>query len=306
MLEIRNLNTFLRVAALQNFTKAAEELGYSQSNVSAQIKQLEQEVGIALFDRIGRGVYLTSYGEALVPYAQRVVSSAISLENFMKSDELLEGVIRFGMTNSLFELLSETVLLNYHQRFPWVQVELMLDATASLENLLRHGKLDTACLIGDPLPRTEWRIWKEIQVPIVLVSNREHPLAERKQIPLSQIVEQELILMEESAPYSRRFEETLSASGLTCRPFLRLQSADSARRLVERGDFLSLLPLYSVQAGIQAGTLCRLPVPEWRGTQYIQVVLHRGKAITPQITGFLEELNAILDGILNEQLLADG
>ena len=53
-MEIRNLNTFLLVASLQNFTKASQELGYSQSNVSAQIKQLEQEVGVPLFDRIGK------------------------------------------------------------------------------------------------------------------------------------------------------------------------------------------------------------------------------------------------------------
>ena len=66
MLEIRNLKTFLRVAALQNFTKAGQELGYSQSNVSVQISQLEKAVGVPLFDRIGKNVQLTSYGTALV------------------------------------------------------------------------------------------------------------------------------------------------------------------------------------------------------------------------------------------------
>lgn len=302
MLEIRNLNTFLRVAALQNFTKAAEELGYSQSNVSAQIKQLEQAVGFALFDRIGRNVYLTSYGEALVPYARRVVSSVIELEGFMKSDEVLEGIIRVGMTNSLFELLLETVMLNYHQRFPRVRLELLLDATTSLEELLRHGKLDAACLIGDPMPQTEWRIWSAAEIPIVLVANNAHPLSGCKGIPLSQIAEQELILMEESAPYSRQFEAVLSARQLDCRPFLRLQSADAALRLVERGSFISLLPLYSVQAAIRTGSLCRLDAPEWQGTQHVQIVLHRGKAITPQIAGFLEELSAILGNVLPERL----
>ena len=208
-MEIRNLKTFLRVAALQNFTKAAEELGYSQSNVSVQISQLEREVGFMLFDRIGKNVHLTSYGEALIPYAQRIVSSVIELETFMKSDELLGGVLRVGMVNSL---------------------------------------------------------------------------------------------MEGSAPYSRQFEAALSAKSLSCRPFLRLQSADTAVRLVERGPFISLLPLYSVQAAVQAGSLSRLNVPEWKGTQFVQMVLYRGKAITPQIRGFLEELSAILNDILPKRL----
>ena len=65
-MEIRNLKTFLQVAALQNITKASVELGYSQSAVSVQIRQLEQELDLPLFDRIGKNVFLTSYGKALL------------------------------------------------------------------------------------------------------------------------------------------------------------------------------------------------------------------------------------------------
>ena len=61
-MEIRNLNTFLQVASIKNFTQAGRNLGYSQSNISAQIQQLEQEVGAPLFNRIGRQVTLTQYG----------------------------------------------------------------------------------------------------------------------------------------------------------------------------------------------------------------------------------------------------
>ena len=83
-MEIRNLKTFLRVAALRNFTAAAKELGYSQANVSAQIKQLEEEVGAPLFDRIGRGVAPTQYAEALLPHARAIINSAAQMENLFK------------------------------------------------------------------------------------------------------------------------------------------------------------------------------------------------------------------------------
>lgn len=303
-MELRNLMTFLRVAALQNFTRAADELGYSQSNVSAQIKQLEQELGCLLFDRIGKSVYLTSYGEALVPYARRVASSMMELESFMRSEESLDGTIRVGMTDSLFELLLEDAMLNYHRRFPRVRLELLLDSTTSLEDALRHGRLDTACLIGDPLPQTEWNIWDSVEIPIVLVANSSHPLASRRSITLADIAGQELILMEESAPYSRRLESALSARRLECRPFLRLQSANAARKLVEREPFVSLLPLYSVQAAVRDGSIVCLDVPEWRSTQHVQMVLHRSKVVTPQIQGFLEELCFVLGDALAERLNA--
>lgn len=76
-MEIRNLQTFLQVAGLQNITQASKELGYSQSNVSTQIQQLEKEVGAPLFNRMGRGVTLTQYGEELLPFARSIVSTSL-------------------------------------------------------------------------------------------------------------------------------------------------------------------------------------------------------------------------------------
>ena len=195
-MELRNLNTFLRVAALRNFTRASQELGYSQSNVSAQIKQLEQELGHPLFDRIGRNVFLTSYGEALLPYARQVVSTVLQMENFMKSEATLGGgTLRVGMTDSLSELRLDDALLRFHQRFPKMKLEMTLDATAALIDYLRHGQLDAACLIGDPLSQAEWAVWSAWETPIVLVSNPAHPLACRREVSLSELAEQDLILM---------------------------------------------------------------------------------------------------------------
>ena len=131
-MEIRNLNTFLRVASLQNFTKAAKELGYSQSNVSAQIKQLEEELAHPLFDRIGKNIFLTAYGEALIPYARQIISTALEMETFMQSEENIGGTIRVGMTDSLSELLLDNALIAYHHRFPHVHIELCIDSTSSL------------------------------------------------------------------------------------------------------------------------------------------------------------------------------
>lgn len=301
-MELRNLNTFLRVAALQNFTRASQELGYSQSNVSAQIKQLEQELGHPLFDRIGRNVFLTSYGEALLPYARQAVSTILQMENFMKSEAALEGTLHIGITDSLSELQLDDALLRFHRRFPKVKLEMTTDATAALIDYLQHGQLDTACLIDDPLSQAEWAVWNAWETPIVLVSNPVHPLACRQTVSLPELAEQDMILMETSAPYSRQFENALAAQQIECHPFLRIQSADTARRLVEQGSFLSVLPLYTVQASIQAGKLCRIYVPECSWSQHVQLVLHHNKVITPQIRGFLEEMQLALGNIFAKKL----
>lgn len=146
-MEIRLLQTFLQAATLRNFTFTAKTMGYSQSNVSAQIQQLEEELGAPLFNRIGKSVTLTQYGEQLIPHARELVSMSVRLENFMKSEEALGGTIHVGIVESLFQCFIEPVILQYHKHFPNVNIELTVDSTSALKELLANGQLDMACLI---------------------------------------------------------------------------------------------------------------------------------------------------------------
>lgn len=305
-MEIRNLKTFLQVASIQNFTQAAAELGYSQSNVSAQIKQLEEEIGFPLFDRIGRSVHLTTYGEALLPFARQAVTSVLQIQNFKKSDLALDGTIRIGMSDSLFERMTDDTLLRYYQRFPHVQVELSLDPTSVLLEKISRGQLDAACLIGDPLSETQWTIQNAIEVPIVVVAGPGSPLSEKKRVKLRDLTDQPLILMEKSAPYSLLFEHALASQNIEVRPSIRLQSPEAARRLTERGPFLTVVPLYSVQRSIEKGLLKILDLPEWKETQQVQMVLHHAKVITSQIQGFLDILRDEWNSLLYNEKKDNG
>ena len=293
-MEIRNLKTFLKVASMQNFTHAARALGYSQSSVSAQIQQLEQEIGAPLFNRIGQ-VTLTQYGEALLPYARELCTIALEMESLTQSEAFLGGTVRAGLADSVSELLLEDALLAYHERFPRVQLELSLDTTANLLDRLKRGELDAACVITDPLPAAQWQVWAERPVPIVAAANPALEICREKTVTLEALAAQPLVLMETAAPYSLQFEQALAKLHLECRPVFRLQSAAAALRLTERNPFVTVLPLYTVKDAAEAGRVQILPVPEWEIQQSVQTVLHRGKAMTPQVTGFLEELDRMLN-----------
>ena len=178
-MEIRNLITFTKVAETQSLSKAAKLLGYAQSTVTMQMQQLEQELGRPLFDRIGKNVYLTDFGRALVPYARNAVAAAAAVENFGKSDAVLGGTVRIGITDSLFELLMRAFLPAYHARFPRVRVELQVDTTVNLTQQLLQGSIDAMCVIDDPLPQGQWHIWRQTEVPVVLAANPAQALAGR-------------------------------------------------------------------------------------------------------------------------------
>lgn len=298
-MEIRNLQTFLKVAALQNITQASKELGYSQSNVSTQIQQLEQEVGAPLFNRMGRGVSLTQYGEELLPYAHKIVSTAQKMENFLKSEESLGGVVKVGIVESLYDLLSADIFIRYHERFPRVKMELTVDATETLKDQLKRGILDVACIIDRPLSETEWQCWYGIDVPVVVVANPRNPLAKKEYVEWEELGEQKFVLMEESAPYSTQFYQVLAGHRVTLQPFLKLQSTDMACKLVEKGEYLSILPFYSVREAVERGRVKILQMPGEEQLQSVQIVLHGSKVIIPQIEGWMEELQKILENAVD-------
>lgn len=293
-MELRNLLTFLKVAQLLNFTQAARELGYSQSNVSAQIQQLEQALGAPLFNRIGKHVSLTQQGEMLLPYAQKVADAVSALESVTRTDAELAGTVRFGIVESLYERIAEELLLCYHKRFPKVMVDLTVDASETLKALAARGKLDAICLIDVPLTPADWYCCFRDEVPIVVAAGKGHPMAACKTVTLPQLAEQEWVLMEAEAPYNAVPERVMAAHGLSLRTFLRLQSTKTARRLTQRGPFLTLLPQYAVQLELERGDLVKLDVPELRQTQQVQLALHKQRNLSPQLKGLLEICGDVL------------
>jgi DNA-binding transcriptional LysR family regulator len=298
-MEIRQLQIFLQVAAIQNFTKAGQTLGYSQSNISAQIRQLEEEIGAPLFNRIGRNITLTQYGEELLPYARQIVSTAVHMESFLKSEEALGGTLRVGMVESLFSPLAEQVLTAYHARFPRVDVVLTVDATETLKEHLRQGRLDLACLIDDPLGKGEWVCRRSLQVPVVIAAHPDDPLCRRESLHLRDLEQAQFIQMEATAPYSIHFQQALAEQQLAVRSFLTLQSAEAACRLVQSGQYLTVLPLYTVLPAARQGRIRVLPVEDFPLWQYVQIALHRNKVPTPQEEGFIDILSGALQRLVS-------
>lgn len=293
-MEIRLLQTFLQVASLQNFTQAAKVLGYSQSNVSAQILQLEQEIGAPLFNRIGKTVSLTQYAQELIPLARQLVATSVKIENFMKSKEALGGTIRVGIIESLFQRFVEPIILQYHKQLPNVKIELVVDGSETLKDLLQHGQLDLACLIDSQLPQSNWKIWHKKAVPICIIANPEHPLAAKQQLSLADLKNQEFILMEDSASYSTAFENAMMEQRLPLNAFLKLQNAEKACSLVQKGLFLSVLPSYVVSEAVQNRNVVLLDVADFSYEENVYLLMHHAKVPTPQIEGFLEIFQAAL------------
>ena len=289
-MELRHLQTFLQVASLQNFTQAAKMLGYSQSNVSAQIQQLEQEIGVLLFKRIGRHVLLTQQGEELVPYAQQVITDSLRMQDVLKDKASLGGVIRIGMVQSLFDNLFKDALAKYHALFPQVKIELTLEGTEILKDQLKHGLLGAICVIDNPLSQREWTCLQIQPVKIVVIANPGNKLTRKKSLTLAELEAENLILMEDTASYSQHFQHLLAGQNLKLEPFLKMQSTSMALQLVEAGNYITVLPEYVVNEAARDQKVTILNLPEFHQLQYVQFAQHKSSIRTIQNEAFLQIL----------------
>lgn len=152
---LRQLETFVWVATLGNFRKTAEHLNTTQPAISTRIAGLEDLLGVKLFERDTGSVRLTSKGQELLPYAEKVLRMADLFRERLGNEAVLSGVLRLGVSETIVHTLLPTFLSELHDRHPDVDVEITVDATINLRNELVARTLDLAFLMG---PVSEYRI----------------------------------------------------------------------------------------------------------------------------------------------------
>ena len=290
-MEIRNLTTFLKVTELKSFSKAAEALDYSQSAVTVQIQQLERELGVQLFDRIGKNVSITQYGKDFVAYARDVVSAVSRASAFATSKADLTGTVRVGTLDSLMTASFADIVPEFHRRFPRVLANIHGENVARLKELLIKNEIDLIYTLDEQLHDTQFVKVYEAEEDIVVVANAENPLARRGDVRLADLVGHPFVLMNRNNAYRDQFDRELARHGLSIEPFCELESDVLALRLlVEDAAFLSVLPRYTVQRSIHEQQLAVVPVEDCVMRQWRQLLYHKNKVVTPQIQGMLDTI----------------
>lgn len=291
-MELRILNTFLKVAQLQSFSKAADSLGYSQSAITVQVQQLENELGVRLFDRIGKNVTITHYGQSFIPYARDVISSATKAAHFAVDDHELTGTLRIGSIESIITTSFSEILPLFHQRCPHVTTTIYSGGTQELLEMLHHNELDLIYTLDEP--GYDPQLIKLFEQPeeVVVMAGGQHPLSKSEHLMLKDIIHEDFILMPKTSNYRHLFDAELARQKLEVHPFLELDGTDMAIRLLENNPYLTVLPRYAAEAQVQSGSIVVLPVEDCHMEQYRQLVHHKDKVITPQIRAIADVIAA--------------
>ncbi len=238
-MDLQRLTTFLSVASTLNFTRSAEALDYAQSSVTAQIRDLEEELGVPLFERLGKRVVLSSAGRRFIPYAEQLLRLVEEAKLAIPDYQEPGGTLTVGAPESLCTYRLPPVLFRFRERYPKVQLTFRPDTDADLPHLLVEGKLDVGILLAKPLHTGNLVVQDLAHEPLAVVTYPSHPLAKLSVVHPRHVQGETLLLTEAGCVYRELFQATLRESSVSGQ-ILEFGSVEAIKQCVMAGMGIEL------------------------------------------------------------------
>ena len=286
-MEIKNLITFLRVAELNSFTKAAQSLDYSQSTVSFQIKQLETELNCLLFERINHTLLLTGDGHELLEYAKQVCQLTDEFYQHRECAQTIRGYVHIVVPDSVCEAMIIDNYGDFYQRYPEIRLRFSTADTENMFHLLDRNEADVMLTLDSHAYQTNYIIAKETQIATHFFTGADCPLAKKKNLSVKDVVQHPMILTEKGMGYRKVLDDMLAQRSIQVDPVLEIGRTDIISKILKNGNTVSFLPDFVVGDEVKKGTLVQLDVKDFQADIWQQLIYHRNKWISKALDAFI-------------------
>jgi len=286
-ISLRQLQIFEAVVRHMSYTRAAEELHLTQPAVSMQVRQLEEELGLPLFEKPGRGITLTEAGQELVPYSQGINRSLRELQDDMES---LKGVSRGRLSvavASTVNYFAPRLLAAFHLRYPGIALSLDVTNREQLLRLLEANGVDVV-LMGQPPEGVEVESEVFMDNPLVVVAPPDHPLAGQADIPLQRMAEETFVLREPGSGTRQAMDRFFADQGIAFRRGMQMTRNEAIKQSVRAGLGLSVVSVHTIELELATGKLVLLDVVGFPIQRQWYLVYRRGKRLSPSARAFRE------------------
>ena len=288
IMELRNLITFINVAELGSFTKTAEQLGYSQSTISFQIKQLEDELGCLLFERINHTISLTERGRELVSYAHRVRALTDEFKENFEEEKDCSGHIHIVTPDSVCDEMINNSYIDFHNKYPSISIKFTTADTSVMFDMLDHNEADIIITLDSHTYNKDYVIAKEQPLSMHFVANSKSKFAGAKNLSIYDIINEPFILTEYGQGYRRVFDKELAKKSLEITPILEIGRTDMITSLIAQEDMLSFLPDFVTKELVESGKLCYLDVCDMNIDIWKQLIYHKNKWMSKSLKVFVD------------------
>jgi LysR family transcriptional regulator, low CO2-responsive transcriptional regulator len=299
-LTLRQLKVFEAVARHLNYTRAAEELHLTQPAVSMQVKQLEESLGIALFEQLGKRIHLTEAGQELLGYARNITQQLDELESVLnRMKGFGGGRLRISVATTANYFIP-TLLGSFSRRYPDVTVS--LDVT-NRETLLRQLSENTVDLVvmGQPPAEADVTAHAFMDNPLVVVAPPDHPLAKQTKIPLARLQEETFLVRESGSGTRIAMERFFSERGMRLKTGMEVGSNEAIKQSVQAGLGLGLLSRATIEQELTLKRLVVLDVADLPIMRHWYVVHRKGKRLSAAAEAFKQFLLKESTGLIDNE-----
>jgi LysR family hydrogen peroxide-inducible transcriptional activator len=257
-MNLRDLRYFIALADLRHFGRAAAACFVSQPTLSTQLKKLEEELGVVLFERAPRNILLTPAGEMILKHAREALAQVKQMQEIAKHAKDPESAsIRLGIFPTLGPYLLPHVIPNIRKRFPNLELLLVEEKTEILMQQLRSGQIDAA-ILAEPIIDDQFDHLALFTEPFVLALPENHPLCKQRTLGLNELQQQHLLLLEDGHCLREQALDVCALSGASEKEGFRATSLETLRQMVAAGVGITLLPILAVQAPVPKSPFIRL------------------------------------------------
>ncbi|WP_404329005.1 LysR family transcriptional regulator [Mesobacillus maritimus] len=280
-MELRQLQYFVEVAKREHVTEAAAHLHVAQSAVSLQISKLEDELGVSLFERVGRNVKLTQIGKSFLTHVKKALkeldNAKQNVEEYLDPEQ---GTIKVGYPTSLASHLLPTIISAFREENPKIIFHLSQGSYASLIEAVKNGDLDLAFL--GPVPTNEADIngttlFTERLSALVHIG---HPLAKKKSLSLTDLRSDNFVLFPKGYVLQQIVVDACKQAGFS--PYITSEGEDmdALKGLVSAGIGITLLPDSTISESVPRFTV-KIPVEDPKVTRTVGIIIPKKREIAP-------------------------
>lgn len=292
-MEDHKLKIFCAVAETGSFSKASKIVNLTQPAVSLQIQALEELYETALFDRTGKNITLTPAGKLLYKYSKDILNLYSSAEREINATiGLSKGNLSVGASSTIGNYLLPTIIIAFRKKYPKIDVNLVVSNTKGIVEFLNAGRIDLGLVEGE-VSKQSLEIERLLDDELVLIMPPDHPWVKRKNISVSELLTQPLIMREEGSGTRQMIEKhfinnKISLSDLKIS--LVLGSTEAIKTAVEQGMGVSILSRWTVKKEVRFGTI---KINNFRDIQLMRsfsIIFHKRGALSNTATEFFEFL----------------
>ena len=280
---ITQLGTFLKIAELSSFSAAAGSMGYAQSTVTTQIKQLEEELDCRLFDRLGKTIVLTPQGEKLIAYAEKMLQLEREIHLEISDEEEPTGVLKIGVSESLCYNRVPQALMEYRKVIPGIDIRLVFITHDTFPDMLQKGELDLVYTLNPYIEDERLTMLHKKEETLGFYVSCDHPLAGKK-VKEKDLSDHPLLLTGHDCSFRHMLLADLSKHDVEAKALIETSSKEILKQFASNGLGIAFIPDMTATREVNNKSLKRL---DWRGDAfpiYSQIFVHKDKYISKAIS----------------------